>query len=276
MRGQDGQILSWFGCATDIEDLKQAQEILEQAHEEQLQRHRAELAHMARLNMMGEMAASLAHELNQPLHAVKNYAYGSICRLRKTPQTDPELVAALEQISEEANRAAAIVRRVRAFVQKREPQLHPVSINRLVEEVVLLAKAEFEQQHGAVVLALSENLPLVLGDPVQIEQVLMNLVHNGLEAMDETPHENRRLSIKTARLGDNSIQVDVGDHGKGIAGVDLEKVFEPFFTTKPEGMGMGLAISRSIIQAHGGRLWATANQGPGCTFHFTLPIGKRD
>ena len=125
--GEDGQVICWFGSATDIEDLKQAQELLKQAHDEQLQRHRAELAHVARLSMMGEMAASLAHELNQPLHAVKNYASGSLMRLLKTPQRDEELVAALEQISEEANRAAEIVRRVRGFVQKREPRFSEVS-----------------------------------------------------------------------------------------------------------------------------------------------------
>ena len=126
--------------------LKQAQEMLKQAHDEQLQRHRAELAHVARLSMMGEMAASLAHELNQPLHAVNNYASGSLMRLLKTPQRDEELVAALEQIGEEANRAAEIVRRVRGFVQKREPQFSEVLVNNLVEEVVLLSKAELEQR----------------------------------------------------------------------------------------------------------------------------------
>jgi C4-dicarboxylate-specific signal transduction histidine kinase len=231
---------------------------------------------MARLNMMGEMAASLAHELNQPLHAMKNYAYGSICRLRKTPERDPELVAALEQISEEANRAAAIVRRVRVFVQKREPQVAALSLNRLVEEIVLLSRAELEQHQGRVDLELSENLPMVQGDPIQIEQVLMNLVHNGLDAMDETPADKRLLGIKTARQGENAIQVDVCDCGKGIAAADLEQIFEPFFTTKPEGMGMGLAISRSIIQSHGGRLWATVNEVQGCTFHFTLPVEKKD
>ena len=274
--GEDGQVICWFGSATDIEDLKQAEEILKKAHEEQLQKHRAESAHMARLNMMGAMAASLAHELNQPLHAMKNYAYGGICRLLKTPEKDPELAAALEQISAEADRAAAIVRRVRAFVQKRDPQVSAVSLNRLVEEVVLLSKAEIEQHAGKVVLELSADLPLVLGDSIQIEQVLMNLVRNGLEAMDETPHDNRLLGIKTLRQGDDMVQVEVRDCGKGIGAAYLEKVFEPFFTTKPEGMGMGLAISRSIIQAHGGRLWVSANQALGCTFHFTLSIGKRD
>ena len=273
MRGKEGQITSWVGCATDIEDLKQAQEILKKVHEEQLQRHRTELAHVARLSMMGEMAASLAHELNQPLHAVNNYASGSLMRLLKMPQRDEQLVAALEHIGEEANRAAGIVRRVRGFVEKREPQLSEAAINDLVEEVVLFSKLELEQRHARVVLELAGDLPAVMGDAIQIEQVVMNLVRNGLEAMDETPEENRLLDIKTMQA-DEMVEVEVCDRGKGIGEEDLKKVFEPFFTTKPEGMGMGLAISRSIVQGHGGRLWATINEVQGCTFHFTLPVGK--
>ena len=256
------------GVMLDVTERKRAQD-------EQLQRNRRELAHVARLSMMGEMAASLAHELNQPLHAVNNYASGSLMRLLKTPHADQELVSALEQIVEEANRAAGIVRRVRAFVEKREPQLSAVLVNNLIEEVVLFSKAEMEQRHAKVVVALAKNLPLVLGDPVQIEQVIMNLVRNGLEAMDETPEENRLLSIKTFRHGDDMVQVDVADRGKGSGEADREKMFQPFFTTKPEGMGMGLAISRSIVQVHGGRLWVSTDQDQGCTFHFTLPVGKR-
>jgi PAS domain S-box-containing protein len=275
LKDQHGQVTDWFGCATDIEDLKQAQETLRQAHEAQLQRHRAELAHVSRLSTMGEMAANLAHELKQPLHAVNNYASGSLMRLLKAPQRDEPLVAALEQIGKEANRAAEIVRRVRGFVEKREPQLAEVSLNALVEEVVLLSKAELEQRHVQVALDLAETLPTVIGDAVQIEQVVMNLLRNGLEAMEDTPEESRRLVIKTAWLGNEMIHAEVSDCGKGIGPENLEKVFEPFFTTRPEGMGMGLSISRSIVQAHGGRLWFSANPGQGCTFHFILPIGKR-
>ena len=271
--GEDGQLICWIGCATDIEDLKQAQEILKQAHDEQLQRHQAELAHVARLSMMGEMAASLAHELNQPLHAMKNYAYGSICRLLKMPERDEELVVALEQISDEANRAAEIIRRVMAFVQKREPRFSEVLVNGLVEEAVLLSKAELGRRHARIVLELAEDLPAVLGDAIQIEQVIMNLVRNGLEAMDETPDDNRLLGIKTMRHGDEMIQVEVCDCGKGIGEEDLEKVFEPFFTTKPEGMGMGLAISRSIIQAH--RRTSVGDRKPGSGLHVPFHVACR-
>jgi signal transduction histidine kinase len=142
--------------------------------------------------------------------------------------------------------------------------------------VILLCKSELEGRHVEVDLELSENLPAVTGDPIQIEQVIMNLVRNGLEAMEGIPEESRRLRIKTLRPSDNLVEVEVSDCGKGIGPGDLDRVFEPFFTTKPEGMGMGLAISRSIIQAHRGRLWASANENQGCTFHFALPLSKTD
>jgi PAS domain S-box-containing protein len=275
LRGKDGEVVSWFGCATDIEDLKQAQETLKRANEEQVQRHRAELAHVSRLSALGEMAASLTHELNQPLHAMKNYARGSVRRLLKMPVRDEELFAVLEQISAEANRAAEIVRRVRRFVQKGELQFTDVLMNDLLAGVVILSKAELEPRCAKIVLELAPALPVVLGDPIQIEQVILNLVRNGLEAMDETPEEHRCLRIKTMFHEGNLVEVEVSDRGRGIAAEELERIFEPFFTTKPDGMGMGLAISRSIIQAHGGRLWATANEHQGCTFHFTLPVGER-
>jgi signal transduction histidine kinase len=242
---------------------------------EEIQHHQAELAHVARLSMLGEMAASLAHELNQPLHAVKNYAYGGICRLQAMPHRDAELVAALEQIGEEATRAAEIIRRVRIFAQKRVPHLAALSINDLVNETVLFAKTELDRHRARAVLELGEDLPAIAGDPVQIEQVLLNLIRNGLEAMDQSPDGVRLLCIATKRCDADAVQVDVRDGGTGIKAADIEQVFEPFFTTKPEGMGMGLAISRSIVQAHGGRLWSTSDQARGCTFHFTLPVGRR-
>ncbi|HQI27690.1 MAG TPA: MASE3 domain-containing protein [Sedimentisphaerales bacterium] len=273
--GEDGRVTCWFGSATDIEDLKQAQEILERAHDEALQRHQAELAHVARLSVMGEMTAGLAHELNQPLHAMKNYAQGCVRRLSKTPQRDEELVAALQQISREANRAADIVRLVKRFVEKRERRVSEVSLNNLLHEVFLLSKPELEPRHARVLLELAQDLPSIHCDPVQIEQVVMNLLRNGLEAMDQTPEEERVLAIKTMRLDDEMVQVEVRDFGKGIGAEELKRVFEPFFTTKPEGMGMGLAISRSIVHASGGRLWVSLNPDRGCTFHFTLPVGKR-
>ena len=204
---------------------------------------------------------------------MKNYAYGIICRLLKMPERDEEIVAALELIGEEAGRAADVIQRVMDFLRKREPRRDELVVNGLVEEAVLFSKLELGRHRATIVLELAEDLPAIVGDGIQIEQVIMNLVRNGLEAMDETPEEDRRLGVRSMRDGEGMIQVDVRDCGKGIGAEDMERVFEPFFTTKPEGMGMGLSVSRSIVQAHGGRLWATANDNRGCTFHFTLPVG---
>jgi C4-dicarboxylate-specific signal transduction histidine kinase len=267
-----GCLLRLVHVVRDITDYKHAQETLAEAHHQELQRHRTELAHVARLSLMGEMTAGLVHELNQPLHAVKSYARGSALRLLKLPQADEELLASLQQIGEEADRAAEIIRRVRRFVQKRELHSSELFVNRLVEDVILLCKAEIDERRATVALELGENLPAVVADPIQIEQVVMNLVRNGLEAMTDTPDDDRRLTIKTMRYGNDAVEVEVSDQGRGIDPDHPERVFEPFYTTKPEGMGMGLAISRSIIQAYQGRLWVSLNQIRGCTFHFTLPV----
>ena len=181
-------------------------------------------------------------------------------RLRKARDGDEELILALEQINEEANRAAEIVHRVRRFVQKRESCFCDLSINRMVEEVTSFSRSELEQRHVQLVLELSEDLPPVSGDSVQIQQVIMNLLRNGLEAMQNTPEQGRRMIITTLRHGDDTVQVGVSDCGEGIPIAYSDKVFRtPFFTTKPEGLGMGLAISRSIVQSHGGRLWLSGN-----------------
>ncbi len=257
-----------IGTSQDISDRKDS--------EQRQQRHEAELAHVARIATMGEMAASLAHELNQPLQAVVTYADGSIMRLAKQPDKDEQLVSTLEQISHEAKRAGKIIRRIRGFVEKRQPQVVEVHVNELVDDCIRLNNGELERRRIRVAMELEEDLPPVRGDPVQIEQVILNLVRNAMESMDETTEGSRLLSIRTARHGDVVVQVDVCDHGKGIGNEPLEKIFEPFFTTKPEGMGMGLAISRSILQAHNGRLWASVNREGGCTFHFTLPVARKD
>ena len=268
---EDGQMV-WNGIATDVTDRKRAEEALERARHQELQRHRAELAHVARLSLMGEMTAGLVHELNQPLHAVKSYARGSALRLLKLPQADEELLAALQQIGDEADRAAEIIRRVRRFVQKRELHSSELFVNRVVENVILLSKAEIDERRAIVALELGENLPAIVADPIQIEQVVMNLVRNGLEAMMDAPKDQRRLTIKTMLDGNDAVEVEVSDQGNGIDPDHMERVFEPFYTTKPEGMGMGLAISRSIIEAYRGRLWVSANPIRGCTFHFSLPV----
>ena len=242
------------------------------ASQEQLQSHQTELAHMSRLSVMGEMAASLAHELNQPLHAAKNYARGCVRRLLKDPEHDVELVTALEHIAREADRAAEIIRRVREFVQKTGPQVSAISVNDLVQEAVTIINLELKQTRARIACELAPGIALVEADPIQIEQVVVNLALNGLESMREALEAERELIIGTRRYDEQTLEVYVRDRGKGISEEEMKRIFEPFFTTKPEGMGMGLAICRSIIQAHEGRLWVSANDDRGCTFHFTLPI----
>ena len=227
---------------------------------------------MSRLSIMGEMVASLAHELNQPLHAAKNYACGSVRRLLKSSECDTELIEALQHMADETDRAAEILRRVRDFVQKTGPCISEISVNDLVQEAVMINRLELKQTRGRIVCDLAPEIAAVRADPIQIEQVVVNLARNGLESMQETPEEQRILTIGTRQRDEQTIEVFVRDRGKGIGEQELKKIFEPFFTTKPEGMGMGLAISRSIIQTHEGRLWVSANEDGGSTFHFTLPV----
>jgi PAS domain S-box-containing protein len=271
MLGNDGELICWFGSATDIEDLKRAQEVLQRAHQEERRRHRDELAHVARLSMMGEMAAGLAHELNQPLHAIKNYARGSVWRVSKGTEIDHELLAALEQTCKEADRASEIIGRVRRFIRKGDPQIAAVALNALIEEVVMLAQPDIEAHRATVVLELAKQLPSVAADSIQIEQVVMNLVRNGLESMNQTADVRRILTIATTHQP-QGVRIDVCDCGSGLREEDLDKIFEPFYTTKPGGMGMGLAISSSIVRSHGGRLWASIDQDRGATFHVLLPL----
>jgi len=264
-------LIDWL--TRDIAQRKSVEREL-RASQEQLQLHQIELAHMSRLSIMGEMAASLAHELNQPLHAAKNYARGSIRRLLKDPNHDAELMAVLERIAEEADRAAEILRRVRNFVEKTGPCVSTISVNNLVQDAVTINSLELKQTRTRIVCELSPTIAPVRADPIQIEQVVVNLARNGLESMLDLPEEQRVLSIGTRPSDEQTIEVFVRDRGKGINEQEMKKIFEPFFTTKPEGMGMGLAISRSIIQAHEGRLWVSANEDRGCTFHFTLPVAQ--
>ncbi len=242
------------------------------AAQELLQGHQAELAHAARLSLMGEMAASLAHELNQPLHSARNYAQGSIRRMRKHAASDPEVLSALEKISEATDRGAKILRRVRDLANKNGPCLEDLALDNLIAEAVTIANMGPGPSRAKVVLEIAGDLPPAQGDPVEIEQVIVNLARNGLEAMCDLPESERVLRLGAHRGDDNTIEVYVRDCGAGIPADAMPAIFEPFFSTKEDGMGMGLAICRSIIARHEGQLWVTANDDRGCTFHFTLPV----
>ncbi len=241
--------------------------------EEQVQWHQAELAHVARLSTVGEMVAELAHEVNQPLSAISSYAQACQRLLSPgSPDRTEELLVSLSQVAEQADRAAEIIRRLRRFVTKAKPAQVVVDLNALIREVAALMNIDARMAKAQVDLELTDPLPPVVGDRIQLEQVLVNLMRNGFEAMREAEHEPRRLTIRTAVDGRQSVRVDVSDSGLGIAPAAIDRIFDRFFTTKPDGMGMGLPISLSIIENHGGRLWVTPNPDRGSTFHFTLPI----
>jgi C4-dicarboxylate-specific signal transduction histidine kinase len=243
--------------------------------EEQVQQHQAELAHVGRLSTAGEMVAELAHELNQALGAISSYAQACKRLLGSTSlAAAEELPDSLNQIAEQADRAAGFIRRLRRFVTKAKPLQVVVDVNALIRDVAELMRIDARIAKACVEFDLTEPLPPVVGDRLQLEQVLVNLMRNGFEAMRNLDHQQRRLLVRTAVDGRQSIVVEVADNGVGIPPAEMDRIFERFFTTKPDGMGMGLPISQSIVENHGGKLWATSNPERGCTFHFTLPIDQ--
>ncbi len=257
--------LSVLASIVDISERKRAE--LEQA------RQRNELAHLSRVTMLGELSVSLAHELNQPLTAILSNAQAVE---RFLAQDDVDLTEVREIISDivaEDNRAGEIIRRLRLLLKKGEAQHHSddIDINNIVQEVLKLARNDFINQNVAVTAELGENLPKVTGDRVQLQQVLLNLVLNGCEAMEDCEPSERRLRVVT-KLDNGAVRVSVTDRGGSIPEGKMDRVFEPFFTTKAAGMGLGLSVCRTIISAHRGKIWAANNLDCGATFHFELPV----
>ncbi|HJO74620.1 MAG TPA: PhnD/SsuA/transferrin family substrate-binding protein, partial [Rhodospirillales bacterium] len=250
-----------------------------QSAEEQVRLHEAELAHVSRVSVIGEMTSGLAHELRQPLSAIRNYAEGGIRRLQRNNGDANDLGEALNQITEQAGRAAQIIARVRGYMRKREPRREPVNLNHAVEEAVTLFRHNARDTGVVVRLELAPNLPPVLGDLIEIEQMIINLSRNALDAMAETksgdgdkPGGNKpsHLEIATA-VSDTGVVVRVSDTGPGLPPGELERIWEPFMTTKENGLGLGLSICRSIAEAHGGRIWAEAAEAGGLSVTFLIP-----
>ena len=256
--------LEYIGALMDITGRKRAEEALRKAQ--------AELAHAARVMTMGELAASIAHEISQPLGAIA--ANGEACRYWLAGPT-PNLDGARDTVSaivDDANRAGDIIKRIRALVQKAETQKVRLDINDAIREVVALAEGE-ARRHGVTLRTeLADDLPHVVGDRVQLQQVALNLMMNGVEAMASVADRPRHLLVRSCRHDADQVAVAVQDAGVGIDLEHLERIFDTFYTTKPQGMGMGLAISRSIVENHGGTLRAVPNDGPGMTFQFALPV----
>lgn len=249
--------------ATDITEKKNINELSQQ------QQKRVE--DTSRLITMGEMASSLAHELNQPLAAISNYCAGSIKRLESGNFRPEELLGALKKAGDQAQRAGKIIHRMRDMVKKNDPLLQPVTLSELIEETLSLANIEARKSQAKIQVDLPDNLPKVIADRIMIEQVLLNLVKNGIEAMQTVPSEMRRIEITANLRADRLIEVAIFDQGVGLPEKDLEKVFAPFYTTKADGLGIGLAICRSMIEFHQGRLWAESRAEGGSVFKFTLP-----
>jgi signal transduction histidine kinase len=234
----------------------------------------AELAHVTRLTTMGELTASIAHEVNQPLTAVITNANASLRWLTAaTPNLD-EARKAVSRIVRDGNRAGDVIARIRALVEKADTEKVPLDINQAVHEVVILMQNEAVRKGVVLRTDLAADVPPVLGDRVQLQQVLLNLFMNGVEAMASVAERPRELLIYSRQHEPDQVLVAVQDSGVGIDAQNLEKIFDAFYTTKSQGMGMGLAISRSIVENHGGRLWAVANDGRGATFQFTLQVGS--
>jgi PAS domain S-box-containing protein len=240
--------------------------------EEALQRAQTELAHVTRVTTLGQLAASIAHEVNQPLAAIVADATASLNWLGATTPDLDRVREVLVAIVTDGHRAGDIIQRIRQLATKTEPRHARLSINDVVRDVIGLMRAELQRHDIALVPELTPDLPFVFGDRVQLQQVVLNLVVNAVEAMAAVTGRPRRLSIRSERRDQDQITVAVHDTGVGVDPDNVEKLFNAFFTTKPDGMGMGLSISRSILEAHGGRVWATANSPHGAIFHFSLPV----
>jgi signal transduction histidine kinase len=230
-----------------------------------------ELARLSRTLSLGELAASIAHELNQPLTAVVTHAYACRKWLSAEPANLEKAVATADKLVQESTRAGAVVARVRALFRKDDTVREATDLNALILDLARVLRDDASRHNISIKLALAPFLPLAALDRVQIQQVLLNLAMNGMDAM-ETASGPRELTISTERRTDDEICISVQDHGTGLSADAMRRMFEPFFTTKPQGTGMGLAICRSIVEAHDGRIWATEAAGGGAAFHFTIRV----
>jgi two-component system sensor kinase FixL len=243
----------------------------QRARDKRIQELQGELLHVTRMTAMGEMTSALAHEINQPLTALLNYTSAARRMAKNLGEPAAQLVDILERAVDQTERAGLIIRRLRNFIEKREPDRAPEDVNKIVEDAIALGLAGFRDTGTKWILKLQPGLPQVLIDKVQIQQILVNLIRNATEAMGG--RDKRQLTITTA-LDGNEVEIAVADTGSGLPNDVVSRLFHPFVTTKERGMGMGLSICRTIAEAHGGRLWLAANTPQGATFKLSLPIGS--
>ena len=266
---QSGKLF-YLALARDITDRKRAEESM-RAKDHALQIARTELARVSRLTTLGELTASIAHEVNQPLGAMVTNAGACARWLAAEPPNMEEARATLAYIAADGKRAGEIIERIRALTKRQLPRMESLDMNRKVLDVVALAEHELRSRDIVLSTELDPALPAVAGDRVQLQQVLLNLIVNAIEAMSDIVDRPRELTITTARSDSGTVLVAVRDSGPGLSPGALGRVFEPFYTTKTEGLGIGLSISRSIVEAHGGRLWAASNEPYGSVFRLFLP-----
>lgn len=261
---ESGKRIATIAVRRDITERKRAEEAARQ--------HSEELSQVLRRNTMGEMTSALAHELNQPLASIANYCRGSLHRLQSGDVKDKELISAIRKASEQAERAGAMIRQIGDFVRGAEPHKEHIDINEIVRDIVPIATAEANQNNVQIELDLAEGLAPVYTQAIEIQHVILNLLRNGIEAVIRGSEAIRRVTVKTSLNGTDAVEVNIHDTGAGLSHDIRDKVFEPFFTTKPRGMGMGLAISRSIVERNGGELRVLPEASNGTTFVFKLPI----
>jgi signal transduction histidine kinase len=249
----------------DITDRKRAEE-----ERERLRQMEADLAHINRVNMMGELAAALAHEIKQPIAASITSANACQRWLAHDPPDLERARAAATRVEQEGNRAADVINNLRSFYKKGTPaERRMVDVKDIISEITVLLGDEALRHSVTTHSELDEHVPYILADRVQLQQVFMNLMLNAIDAMKETGGE---LTIRSGLNPEGRLLISISDTGVGLPAENSERIFDAFHTTKPQGTGMGLAITRSILESHGGRIWATRNQGAGATFHFTLPV----
>jgi PAS domain S-box-containing protein len=269
-----GEVIAWYAATYDIEGRKRAESELI-ASERRFREAQMELAHASRVVTMGQFTASIAHEVNQPLAAALTNAETALRWLARQPPDLEQTRQSIERIVSDGKRAVAIVSRIRDFSKKAPVRKESLEVNEAILEIMRLTRSAMSDNGVLVKKQLSESLPRILGDKVQLQQVILNLIMNAIEAMGEVREGPRELQISTSEAESGSVLVAVGDSGPGLPGASPERLFDAFYTTKASGLGIGLSICRSIVEAHGGRLWATPNEPRGAIFCMMLPIAQK-